>query len=89
MAGHIIIFQHTNFRGQHRHIFDEEGNLNHSDDGSLNDKISSFVILEGEWQFFRHANFVVPYAKKLGPGRYSRVADHGIENDQVSSLKSG
>lgn len=88
MAAHIIIFQHADFRGHHRHIFGEEKNLNHPDDRSLNDKMSSFVILEGKWQFFRHAEFKIPYEPILGPGVYRWVGDHKIENDQVSSLKS-
>jgi hypothetical protein len=88
MAAHIVIFQHRDCRGHHRHIFEQERNLNHPEDRSLNDSMSSFVILEGKWQFFRHANFGVPYAAILGPGVYRWVGDHGIENDQVSSLKS-
>jgi hypothetical protein len=88
MAGHIIIFEHIDFRGGHRHIINEDSNLNHPEDRSMNDKMSSFVILEGRWQFFRHAGFQIPYANVLGPGTYRWVGDHGIENDQVSSLRS-
>ena len=87
MAGHIIVFRHWNLRGHHRHIFDEEPNLNHREDNSLNDEISSFVILEGTWKFYRHANYNIPYDAELGPGVYRWVRDHGIENDQMSSLK--
>jgi hypothetical protein len=54
---HIIIFEHRDFRGRHRHIFGHEENLNNAEDNTLNDRISSFVVLSGTWVFFRHANF--------------------------------
>ena len=85
---HVIIYQHRDFRGHHRHIFGEEANLNDAEDNTLNDKVSSFVVLSGSWQFFKHANFVSPYGGAFGPGEYTWVVDFGIENDQVSSLKA-
>jgi hypothetical protein len=88
MPGHIIIYQHVDFRGLHRHIFDAERNLNHPEDRSMNDQMSSFVVLEGNWQFFRHSEYGIPYSGTFGPGRYRWVGNHGIENDQVSSLRS-
>ena len=90
MPGDIIVFEHANFRGHHRHIFDAEPNLNDGEDSTLNDAVSSFVILEGTWEFFRHANFNTRYAPRggpLGPGRYPWVGDLDIENDQMSSLR--
>ncbi|MDH4222701.1 MAG: beta/gamma crystallin family protein [candidate division Zixibacteria bacterium] len=87
MAGHIILFKHRDLRGHHRHIFDSELYLNHREDNSLNDEVSSFVILEGTWRFFRHENRGIPYAQELGPGVYRWVKDYGIENDQMSSLE--
>lgn len=84
---HIIVFKHVNFRGSHRHIFGEETNLNHHEDKSLNDEISSFVVLSGDWKLYRHSNFSTPYDRTFGPGEYPRAADVDVENDQVSSLK--
>jgi Beta/Gamma crystallin len=85
---HIIIFEHRDFRGRHRHIFGEEANLNHAEDPTLNDKMSSFVILSGTWRFFRHANFNQQVGHDFGPGQYESVVDHGVTNDEVSSLKA-
>ncbi|GJL73866.1 MAG: hypothetical protein NMNS01_30650 [Nitrosomonas sp.] len=85
---HIIVFEHRNFRGQHRHIFGEESNLNHSEDNTLNDKISSFIVLSGDWKLYRHANFSTAYDRTFAPGEYSWVVDFGVENDNVSSLKA-
>ena len=85
---HIIIYQHRDFRGHHRHIHGEEANLNDSEDDSLNDAVSSFAVLSGTWRFYRHSNFSIPYAGLFGPGEYTWVEDFGIENDQVSSLRA-
>jgi hypothetical protein len=87
MTGHIVVFQHGSLRGHHRHIFDSENDFKASSDSSLHDAISSVVIIEGQWQFFKHGNFNAPYAAILGPGIYRWLPDYGIENDQVSSLK--
>ena len=85
---HTIIFEHRDFRGRHRHIFGEERNLNHPEDRTLNDKVSSFVVLSGTWKFYRHANFNTPYDRDFGPGQYTWVEDFDVENDQVSSLRA-
>ncbi len=87
-AGHIIVFEHANFRGHHRHIFGMEKNLNHPEDNSLNDKISSFIVLSGHWRFYRHHNYTAPLGGNYGPGEYRWVEAVGIKNDDVSSLRS-
>lgn len=85
---HIIIFEHRDFRGRHRHVFGQEANLNNAEDSTLNDKMSSFVILSGTWEFFRHSNFVEKVGGNLGPGQYESVTNFGIPNDAVSSLRA-
>ncbi|HWD39885.1 MAG TPA: peptidase inhibitor family I36 protein [Fimbriimonas sp.] len=50
-----------------------------------NDKISSFVIHAGYFQFYADANFITPVGGLLGPGYYHWVADVGIPNDVISS----
>ncbi len=85
---HIILFEHINCRGAHKHVFGSESNLNSHDDKFFNDKISSFVILEGRWVFYRDINFGNPASQPLGPGKYNWVETFGIPNDSVSSLKS-
>jgi hypothetical protein len=84
----IIIFEHRDFRGRHRHIFGEEANLNNAEDNTLNDRMSSFVVLSGTWRFFRHANFTEQVGSTFSPGQYESVGDFGIPNDAVSSLRA-
>jgi hypothetical protein len=87
MRGHIIIFQHEFFRGHHRHIINQEWDLGSTWDNSLNDKVSSLVILSGEWEFFKDKKGGSGYKVKLGPGIYPRVKDVGLEDNKISSLK--
>jgi hypothetical protein len=86
---HIIIYQHRDFRGAHRHIFGNEANLNNPEDRGLNDAMSSFVVLSGNWALFRHSNFVDQVGgRTFGPGQYEWVGDFNIPNDAVSSLRA-
>jgi hypothetical protein len=86
---HIIIFEHRDFRGRHRHIFGQEANLNNGEDNTLNDRMSSFVVLSGTWSFFRHSNFVEQVGgRTFGPGQYEFVGNFAIPNDAVSSLRA-
>src|SRR5688572_1088611 len=85
----IIIFEHRDFRGRHRHIFGQEANLNNGEDNTLNDRMSSFVVLSGTWSLFRHSNFVEQVGgRTFGPGQYEFVGDFAIPNDAVSSLRA-
>lgn len=84
---HVILFQHANFHGAHKHVFGPESNLNAGDDNFFNDKVSSLVILDGNWAFYRNAGFNGQYAKILGPGIYSFVGNVDIQNDDMSSLQ--
>jgi hypothetical protein len=83
----IVLFQHANFHGAHKHLYGSESNLNAADDNFFNDKISSFVITSGSWQFFRDSNFSGPASNVFGPGRYNWVESVGIPNDSISSVR--
>lgn len=83
----IILFEHANFHGRHKHVFSAESNLNAGDDSFFNDRVSSMVVLKGNWEVFRHSQYVQPYPVVLGPGRYSWVGAIGITNDDMSSLR--
>jgi hypothetical protein len=85
--GHVILFEHANFHGAHKHIFEDYDNLNADDDTDFNDKTSSIVILDGRWEFFRHSGFSSKTGNTLGPGTYPNVRDHDIDNDAISSLR--
>jgi hypothetical protein len=83
---HIIIFEHANFRGHSRNIFGSEPDLNHPDDNSLDNRVSSFVVLSGAWNFFLNANFNNGYGVgPFGAGVYPTLPA-GIANDTISSL---
>jgi hypothetical protein len=82
----IEVFEHVDFGGDHwRTSF---GYSYVGDD--WNDKISSFIIYSGSFQFFEHANFGHSSWSPvtLGPGHYRWVADVGIINDSISSWKA-
>lgn len=83
----VILFEHSNFHGNHKHLFNTEANLNAQDDNWFNDKVSSFVILEGNWQFFKDSNFSGTASRIMGPGKYNWVEAFGIANDSISSVK--
>jgi len=87
MEGHVILFEHANFHGGHKHVFRAEPNLNAGDDNFFNDRVSSIAVLKGHWAFYRHANFVDRYPVVLGPGLHSFVGNIGIQNDDMSSLQ--
>ena len=89
---HIILFADANCSGNHTHVCDTESYIG----DQFNDVTSSFVILEGNWQFFVDANFagrIGPWGwGELGPGVYNWIEDPGAlgpqTNDRLSSLKS-
>lgn len=83
----IILFEHINFRGGHKHLYGSESNLASSDDNFFNDKTSSFVIKSGSWQFYRDINFTGPASNVFGPGRYNWAENVGIPNDSISSVR--
>lgn len=91
---HIILFADMNCSGAHTHVC--EG-LSYIGD-YFNDVTSSFIILEGNWQFFQDANFANQmgdfaqnHSGTLGPGVYNWIEDPnalgGSTNDRLSSLK--
>ena len=84
---HCILFELANFRGAHRHIFTAEPNLAASDDPLFNNKTSSIVILEGNWEFFADVDFKTKTGNTLEPGVYPFVANIGIKNNAISSLR--
>ena len=68
ILGEIILFRDANFGGPHKHVINAEQNLNADDDDDFNDAVSSFVILQGNWKFYRNAGFDDDYPAVLGPG---------------------
>jgi hypothetical protein len=87
ILGEIILFRDANFGGPHKHVINAEQNLNAADDDDFNDAVSSFVILQGNWKFYRNAGFNDDYPAVLGPGLYPWVESVKIRNDDISSLQ--
>jgi hypothetical protein len=83
----VVLFEHSNFRGAHKHVFVAEPDLDRDDDNFFNDRVSSIVIVEGEWEFYRDDNFRNQLGPTLGRGTYARVTDVDIPHDSISSLR--
>ena len=85
----VILFEHANFHGQHKHVFRQESNLNAGDDNFFNDKVSSMVVVDGHWEFFKDSNLIAKLGPTLGPGTYPSItaALGAGSNDQISSLR--
>ena len=87
---HIILYIEGNCQGQHIHIFEACPNLGAMKTCkgiSLHDTLSSFVILEGNWNFYQNDQYNSLFNElPLGPGIYKSLG-HGIRNDAVTSLK--
>ncbi len=76
----IELFEHARFEGRRISFQNEARSMRGVD---FNDRASSMVIYEGQWQLCEHDNFggqCVVY----GPGRYDNL---GNMNDRISSLR--
>jgi hypothetical protein len=76
----IELFEHARFEGRRVSFQGEARSLRGAD---FNDRASSLVIYDGQWQLCEHDNFggqCVVY----GPGRYDYL---GNMNDRISSLR--
>jgi hypothetical protein len=96
MAAHeVIIYVVTEFGGLHTHLFPSVedftklalGGVNSGLGGDWNDKVSSFEIVSGKWQFYKNVGFNGPEGPVLGPGLHP-VLPSGIANDSISSAKA-
>lgn len=85
MVPHLIVFSEKDLHGRHWHVFTAIPSLI---DVSFtwDDNISSFVVLAGQWQFYRGRNFTDPVGTVFGPGVYPVVEAVGIPNKVVSSI---
>ena len=84
---HIILFEHLNFHGAHKHVVAAEANLNAPDDSFFNDNVRSLVVVEENWAFYRDYKFAGQYSTVLGPGLYPNVGAVNITPADMSSLQ--
>jgi hypothetical protein len=80
----LIVYEHIDFRGGHKHIIDRDEHSLHVD--GWGDKISSFQIITGRWEFCQHVDYR-GWSKVCRPGNFRWVADVGISNDSLSSIR--
>jgi hypothetical protein len=78
----IVAFDNEEFIGDHMHIFGDMRDL-----GKWGNSISSLVILSGTWEFFDDEDFTGTAMGTLGPGMYANVADKGLKNNSISSVR--
>jgi hypothetical protein len=95
----IILYVDINFGGLHTHLFESTPDFTQlhltgvdtglNNDETWNDKVSSFVIVSGVWQFFKDINFQFQQGNPggLGPGLYHFTQEFGIDNDSLSSVR--
>jgi hypothetical protein len=90
----IILFEHPDFRGAHRHVFQDEPDLSKtfgsgtagSPGGQFTNVTSSFVVVTGTWQLFDNTNFMGD-KQVAEPGRYRTLKGMTINPDSVSSVR--
>lgn len=78
----IIAFDNENFLGDHTHVLGDMKDL-----GKWGNSISSMVILSGTWDFFDDEDFKGTKIATLGPGMYPQIADKGIKDNSISSIR--
>lgn len=81
----VIIFRDFDFKGPSATFYTNISNLI---DYNWNDKISSFIIEDGSWIFYKHVNYEGSQSPLLPPGKYRSVTDIGIQNDSISSMRT-
>jgi len=89
----ILVFEQPNFAGRMKNISVGSPNLALVEDGVFNDQISSFIIVSGDWMFYKNRGFNSPYMQNgkpltLGPGHYPQLGPLGIQDNDISSLMS-
>jgi hypothetical protein len=92
IPGRVILFEDENFCGRSIDVVHANPDLSKLKEGNFDDRTSSFVILSGNWSFYRKPGFEAPcmHGKApwvLGPDTYARVADLGIQDNTISSLQ--
>jgi Beta/Gamma crystallin len=78
----IVAFDNVDFLGDHTHVFTDIKDL-----GKWGNSVSAIIILEGTWEFFDDEDFKGTKMATLGPGMYPKVADKGIKDNSISSIR--
>jgi len=89
VAGEVVLFSETQFRGNHKHIFASTPRVMGMIDVALFKKTASMAILgTRSWQFFAEPNYQAPYQKNiLAPGFYPDISAVEIPRNTIASLR--
>jgi hypothetical protein len=92
----VILFEHPEFRGAHRHIFQRENDLSVTDKpnptgvnaagGNFGGKTSSIIVVRGTWLFFAEKNCDL-HGDELEPGKYRNFKNIALKDNAILSLK--
>jgi hypothetical protein len=98
--GEIILFEHPNFRGAHRHVFRTEKTLNDPGNipgvparvlpalGQFDEMTSSIIVIKGTWILYKNKDLEERLGDgPIGPGAYASVSDLHITGNTISSLE--
>jgi hypothetical protein len=81
VQGQLVLFENAGYEGAHKHVYRAEARPD------FGDRTSSLVVVSSNWQLFRDADFLTPFAPVFGRGRYPELTSLGITNDAVSSFR--
>ncbi|HVG98009.1 MAG TPA: beta/gamma crystallin-related protein [Chloroflexota bacterium] len=75
LQGQVVLFEHSAYRGVHKHIYGPEPRLD------MADRTSSIAVLAGSWRVYQDNDFNEPYSPVLGRGLYPALERpyHGKE----------
>ncbi len=82
--GHIVVYADSHCGGESTQFFDDVFTLHTL---GWDYRVSSIVVLAGQWQCFRENGYYAPRGPVLTRGIYSNLNLYGIDNDSITSLK--
>ena len=84
----VVLFEDINFGGDQKVLYTSDNNLDEWGWWDFNDEVSSFIVEEGNAQFFSNPNYGGWASRDFGPGeRVAWVEEVGIGNDSISSVE--
>jgi hypothetical protein len=98
--GEIILFEHPNFQGAHRHVYRTEKDLSESGNipgvparvrpalGQFDNTTSSIIVVKGTWILYENEGLAERVGDEAKPGAYPNIRDDlHISGNIVSSLE--
>jgi beta/gamma crystallin len=93
----VILFEHPEFRGAHRHVFQREDDLSLTSkanpipgekaaDGNFAGVTSSIIVVRGTWLFFAKKK-CDGHAEELGPKKYPNFKNIPLADNEILSLR--